>query len=124
MPNMKITDKGNKYLSTLLQKNDNHILINEEFRLPLLLAMQEHGVIGSEFYTLIMVRHKNPYTAGIHLGEQLRCLYDEGYIMTTEEPLSLSEEEFLEIAGPIHGPKIIDAMKQFQKDKKVFEGAD
>ena len=32
MPNMKITDKGNKYLSTLLQKNDNHILINEEFR--------------------------------------------------------------------------------------------
>ena len=51
MPNMKITDRGNKYLGTLLRKDDNHLLIDEEFRLTLLLAMQEHGVIGSEFYT-------------------------------------------------------------------------
>lgn len=118
MSNLIISEKGISYYNELCHKNDDHLLIDEDYRKRLLEASFRYGVIGNEFFTLIMIQEDEANNwavtkTGTTLAQALTWLDDNDYFLHTDRSVSLSEAEFIEVAGPVHGPNIINAKNMF-----------
>ena len=118
MSNLIISEKGISYYNELCNAEPEHLLIDEDYRKRLLEASFKYGVIGNEFFTLIMILEDeaNDWAVsktGTILANALTWLDDNEYMLHTDRHITLSEEEFIGVAGPVHGPNIINAKNMF-----------
>ena len=109
--NIKLSPEGEKYLAVLSSKKAEWLTLDEEYQMPMLVAMRIWEVIGSEMFTLIMCRYEDPVDAAEKMFMQMVLMMQEGYVVKTQEPTGYTDKDILQL-NEADGPEILRARDQ------------